>query len=105
MAACDSSGKKAWVLLWYQARGMRSQAVRGAAWERPVREIVRVSFFACDRVDLSLDLLFLRRSSERTVCAAVVEEDVCVCACVRLGLVLRVGFRDCDFVLVALAGA
>ena len=25
-------------MLWYQARGMRSQAVRGAAWERPVRE-------------------------------------------------------------------
>jgi hypothetical protein len=40
MAACDSSGKKACVLLWYQARGTRSQAVRGAAWERPVADNV-----------------------------------------------------------------
>jgi hypothetical protein len=40
MAACDSSGKKACVLLWYQARGTRSQAVRGAAWERPVGDNV-----------------------------------------------------------------
>ena len=39
----------------------------------------------------------------RTVCTAVVEEDVCV----RMGsgLILCVGFGDCDFVLVALAGA
>jgi hypothetical protein len=37
MAACDSSGKKDCVWLWYQARGMRSQAVRGVAWERPAR--------------------------------------------------------------------
>lgn len=42
MEACDSSGKKACVLLWYQARGMWSQAVRGAAWERPC---CGVSFF------------------------------------------------------------
>lgn len=39
----------------------------------------------------------------RTVRAAVVKKDVCVC--VGLVPVLRVGFRDCDFVLVALAGA
>ena len=40
---------------------------------------------------------------ERTVCAAVVEEDVCMR--VRLVLILRVRLRDCDFVLVTLAGA
>lgn len=36
----------------------------------------------------------------RTVCAAVVEEDVCV-LCLVLGVILR----NCDLVLVAFAGA
>ena len=77
---------------------MRNQAVRGAAWERPVwggeMLAILVAWFASWR-EWKIGL--------RTVCAAVVEEDVCVC--VRLVLVLRVGLWDCDFVLVALAGA
>jgi hypothetical protein len=50
MAACDSSGKKACVLLWYQARGMRSQAVRGVAWERPVFGNIMLAFFLVMRL-------------------------------------------------------
>jgi hypothetical protein len=92
MAACDSSGKKACVLLWYQARGMRSQAVRGVAWERPARAVVS---FWCWEGD--------GWQGGHTVCAAVVEEDVCVW--LALALVLVLVWRDRDFVLVALAGA
>jgi hypothetical protein len=97
MAACDSSGKKAWVLLWYQAKGMRSQAVRGAAWERPMGLSTSAAIVAWNVGPT------VGERVSHTVYAAVVEEDVCVCVCSCL--ILRVGLWDCDFVLVAFAGA
>ena len=74
----------------------------GAACEG-VSELVLL--LSCDRVRLGDIVSFLVQGggSERTVRAAVVEEDVCLR--VGLVLVLSVGLRDCDFVLVALAGA
>ena len=91
------------MLLWYQAKGMRSQAVRGAAWERPVRDRVSFIGFARSRRLEESCCSSLEEGWGRTVRAAVVEEDVCVR--VRLALVSGVSLRDCDLVLVALAGA
>jgi hypothetical protein len=61
------------VLLWYQARGMRSQAVRGAAWVRPEEKelVLVVVVFGAGRSCLEEDRAGL------TVCATVVEEDGC----------------------------
>lgn len=73
---CVSSGKKEIVCEEYQESGIRSQEVRGAAWDLPVCTLVLVRSFG----DLGLSLLeeaFGESKELRTVRTAVVKEYLC----------------------------
>lgn len=67
------------MLLWYQARGMRSQAVRGAAWVRPGEKSfsamsLDLRDFAQTRVrrDLRLAALLSKKTLARFDAVAIV---------------------------------